>query len=237
MGVRNLSSDVVRGQGLDCGENLWENPNQNHQHHGTNQVKHQVQDGRTLSVPVHRQGCDQVRGYGTDGRTDYQVHRRMITQQPLHRKSLEDNRRRGRTLQQRREGHAEEHRQERIIQSGNHPDKGFALGQRGNRRLHDGNAHEEHSETHDYLAHIFYRVVLDKQECHHAEEHNHRRICRQIEGRNLCRHRGTDVGTHDNAQCLEQGHHSRVNETDYHDIRRRRTLHQNGHHHSHEHRG
>ena len=100
------------------------------------------------------------------------------------------------------------------------------LCERRDRGLHEGDALEEHTESEDNGSDFLESPVLEEQVHHRAEEKDHGRISADVEGGDLCCHGRSDVGAHDDADRLAQGHQAGCDEADDHNIRGRGTLHE-----------
>jgi len=139
-------------------------------------------------------------------------------------------------LQQRRKQNAEQHRQEGILQGGDHMNKCFGFGQRRNGGFHQSDALKQHTKAHDDGAHILYHVFFHKQVEHCAHKQNHRRIGTEVKRCDLGGDGGADVGAHNHANGLGQGHQPGVYKADDHHVCGRGALNQHGDGNAHHHR-
>ena len=88
-------------------------------------------------------------------------------------------------------------------------------------RLHDGrhnlNSFEQKAEGKEHHGDVLDLFVFGSKLNHEADKQNRINVLADIKGNQLCRHRGSDVGSENNGNGLRQPHQSRTDKTDHHD--------------------
>ena len=88
-------------------------------------------------------------------------------------------------------------------------------------RLHDGghnlNSFEQKAKGKEHHGDVLDLFVFGNKLNHKADEQNRINIFADVKGDQLCRHRGSDVGSENNGNGLRQSHQSRADKADYHD--------------------
>ena len=219
MGVGDLARHVAGRQGLDARQDGREEGDERADQNGAEEVEHQVEQGDALAFAAGGEGSQKVGRHGADRRADDQPDGLAVTQQPLLREGLEDDDGGRGTLQQRREGDAEEHARQRVFQRADEGDEAGIPGQGRNGTLHHADADEEHAEAQDDRADVAHDGLFDEHGGDAADEKNHRRIGREVEGRDLCGDGGADVGAQDDAEGLREGHEAGRDKADEHHVR------------------
>ena len=213
MGVGQLTGDI-RGRVRDQ-RRIGAKQRQEDRH--AEQIEKHVPSGGLLGRPARTKRGDD----GGDRRAQIVAQQdgdgRLKRQQPLHGHG-DGEADRGRTRlhghgQQRAGGDA----QQRM--SGEGEKKLFVGGEKAERVLHRAHADEEQPEAEDAVADVaaFFRVAEDGQQ--HADAQQRQRQLAHVEGDQLRRDGGADVGSHDHAERLLQRHHPRLHEAHRHDRR------------------
>ena len=237
VGVGDLTADIPGGQLLDQYQNLGNQGDERAQQDGADGVEQQIQNGGALAVAVGSQRSQQVGRDGADRRADDQIHRGGEAQNSLYGEGLENDCGGGGALQQSGEGNAEENGCHGIFQPAQQGDELLGLGQGSDGLLHGTDPHKEHTEAHDDGADIPHQILLQEQVHGSAREENHGCVGAEVKSGQLGGDGGTDIGTHDDADGLRQGHKRGVDEADDHHIggrgaldhQRDRKAHQHGH--------
>ena len=88
-------------------------------------------------------------------------------------------------------------------------------------RLHDGghnlNSFEQKAKGKEHHGDVLDLFVFGNKLNHKADEQNRINIFADVKRNQLCRHRGSDVGSENNGNGLRQSHQSRADKADYHD--------------------
>ena len=209
----------------------------NAEHNCANGIEHQMDDCRTLGSLMGSQ-TGQKRGYaGTDILSQGDKYRRAPVDQAVGRQRLQNTHRRGRALNQSRNRQTGQHTQNRI--PAQYPEglrENRRVPVRSNRAGHKAQSDKQYAETNENFTHIHDFFLFGKQQ-HKSSDSNQKRSEKFrlqerppfAHGHQPGRHRGTDIGAHDDAHCLGQIHQTRIYKTDDHNRGRRAALNNCGH--------
>ena len=209
---------------------------ENHQrNHHTHHVEHQVGTGGLLARRVGHHG----RQVGRDGGADVLAHDQghgHIEPDPAvvahHQRNGHHGRRRLHQAGQRRtDGDEEQYGPEPVVAHGPQgmQESGILLkvGHGGLQQLH---ADEQQRQADDRLADGLHAVLVreDEEQAHRRQQHRQAEapgaLAQAKEGDDPRRHRGADVGTHDDRHGPRQRQQTGIDEADHHHRRGRRTL-------------